>query len=160
MSSTTRRRRGQALAEFALAFPIMLLAIIGLVDIGRLVFTYNSLTNAVREGARLAIVNQDLPSVEDRVLALAAIDQPVVTVDFWEPEPNKKPTTNAECDPPKAGCIARVNGRTDFVMITPLIGRLIGPITITAESQFPVDFVCPNPTVAGFTLAINCPRQP
>ena len=53
--------RGQALTEFALIIPILILLIVAAVDIGRGVFAYNSITNGAREGARLAIVNQSEP---------------------------------------------------------------------------------------------------
>ena len=51
--------RGQALVEFALVFPIAILVLMAVFDVGRAVFVYNGLTNAAREGARLAAVNQD-----------------------------------------------------------------------------------------------------
>ena len=50
--------RGQALVEFALILPVLLLLIFGVVDAGRLIFTYNTVSNAARDGARVAIVNQ------------------------------------------------------------------------------------------------------
>src|SRR6266850_2002535 len=53
-----RGRRGQALVEFALVLPILLLIIFGIIDAGRLIFTMNTVGNAARTGARVAIVNQ------------------------------------------------------------------------------------------------------
>lgn len=43
--------------EFALIFPIAFFLITGFIDLGRAVFYYSSLTNAVREATRYAIVN-------------------------------------------------------------------------------------------------------
>src|SRR5687767_2702585 len=63
--------RGQALVEFALVFPVAILLILAVFDVGRAVFIYNGLTNAAREGARLAVVNQHAPSVEERIQDLA-----------------------------------------------------------------------------------------
>lgn len=51
-----RRRhdqRGQGLVEFAVVLPVFLLAIFGLLDVGRLVYTNSALSQAAREGARL-----------------------------------------------------------------------------------------------------------
>jgi hypothetical protein len=45
---------GQALVEFALVMPVFMLVIFGLVDAGRLVYTNSALSEAAREGARLA----------------------------------------------------------------------------------------------------------
>lgn len=55
----TRRARtsGQALVEFALVIPIFLSLLMGIADLGRVVWAYNSLSSAAREGARFAIVH-------------------------------------------------------------------------------------------------------
>ena len=54
---TTVRRRaggesGQALVELALVLPVMILIAMGIVDFGRVFYTYEALVNAAREGAR------------------------------------------------------------------------------------------------------------
>jgi hypothetical protein len=46
--------RGQTLIEFAIVLPVFMLIIFGLVDVGRLVYTNATLSQAAREGARLA----------------------------------------------------------------------------------------------------------
>lgn len=45
---------GQALVEFAVVLPVFFLAIFGLLDVGRLVYTNSAISQAAREGARLA----------------------------------------------------------------------------------------------------------
>jgi hypothetical protein len=49
-------RAGQALVEFALVFPIFFLMLMGLVDVGRFVYTDSTLSQAAREGARVGAV--------------------------------------------------------------------------------------------------------
>ncbi len=51
------RRSAQAAIEFALVVPIFLFILVVMVDLGRAIFTYASLANAVREGTRYAIVH-------------------------------------------------------------------------------------------------------
>lgn len=46
--------RGQALVEFALALPILLLVVYGLLEVGRMIFMYAAVTTASREAARFA----------------------------------------------------------------------------------------------------------
>jgi len=62
--------RGVELIEFALMLPILLVILAGLWDFGRAYRTYQAITNAAREGARLAVVpagiNQE-EAVQDRV---------------------------------------------------------------------------------------------
>jgi Flp pilus assembly protein TadG len=53
----TRGERGASLVEFALVLPLLMLFVFGIIEFGG---TYNnliSLRNGVREGARLAVVN-------------------------------------------------------------------------------------------------------
>ena len=53
LHSLRPRQDGQTLVEFALVLPVFLLAIFGLLDVGRLVYTNSALSQAAREGARL-----------------------------------------------------------------------------------------------------------
>lgn len=50
--SARKRQRGIAIVEFTLALPLLLLLMLASVEIGRLLFQYNALTKAVRDGAR------------------------------------------------------------------------------------------------------------
>lgn len=60
MVSLGRHRRngeaGAVLVEFALVFPLLLLVVLGVMDFGLLFQRYEVLTNAAREGARVAIL--------------------------------------------------------------------------------------------------------
>jgi Flp pilus assembly protein TadG len=61
MAAMTRRRkgfseRGAELVEFAIATPVMLLLMGGIVDFAMLFQSYEVATNAAREGARLAVL--------------------------------------------------------------------------------------------------------
>ena len=60
-----RATRGQALAEFALVAPLFFLLVFGIIEAGRFILYYETLSNATREGARYAIVqgsNSSCPS--------------------------------------------------------------------------------------------------
>ena len=52
-----KEERGSALVEAALVMLSFLMLVIGIFDAGRLYFIYGSLSNAVREGARYAVVH-------------------------------------------------------------------------------------------------------
>jgi hypothetical protein len=51
------RDRGQGLAEFALALPILVLILMGVFDFGRAVYMYNGVSQAARELARATSVH-------------------------------------------------------------------------------------------------------
>ena len=67
--NTTKRPSGQALIEFALVLPLLLVLIIGAIEIGRLFFTKIVVTNAAREGAYYYATNPsstDLTTLQSR----------------------------------------------------------------------------------------------
>lgn len=161
MSTRRRRGRGQALAEFALVVPIFLLIMVSIFDLGRAVFAYNTLTNAAREGARMAIVNQDKPSIITHAKqnsAMVELDDPSVTVDFYQIASDGSPDTSRQCSPAAVGCLAVVSFQATYRPITPIIGNILfrNGVTFTASSVLTVEYSCPNST---FTAA-QCPKQP
>jgi len=48
----SKKSRGQAIVEFALVLPLLLFVVVGLIEAGRAIFIYSSVTNASREAAR------------------------------------------------------------------------------------------------------------
>jgi Flp pilus assembly protein TadG len=85
-SANRAGERGQALAEFALVLPLLLLLIAGIIEFGRAWNIKQAVTDAAREGARYAVVADGamtLAVVEDKIkerLALASIDTAAATI--------------------------------------------------------------------------------
>lgn len=68
MRSLVRDNRGQELVEYALTLPILLLMVLGIMEFGVAIFTYNSIANAAREGARVgAVVRIEANNVQQAV---------------------------------------------------------------------------------------------
>jgi Flp pilus assembly protein TadG len=160
--SRLRRRsgQGQALVEFALVFPVLVLILLGIFEVGRLVFAYNTLGNAAREGARVAAVNQieispdctnNRPIVNpatphwsikqcaaDKALSLGLTD---ANVDVQYSAP---PGVTWTCSPTlRVGCLATVTVEHEYRAITPIIGDILGPIGLEAVSEMPIERVFP-----------------
>ena len=160
---TRERSIGQALVEFAFVFPVITLLTFGFIDVGRAVFTYNTLTNAARQAARVAAVNQVDPvsapwnclankPVESAVApnwtfrgcavaagATAGLKASDVSASYAAP-----PGVSLTCTPSASvGCIVTVTVVANFTPITPVAGSIIGPMTFTATSQMPVERVFP-----------------
>ena len=80
-----KSERGAELVEFALMLPILLVIIAGLWDFGRAYRTYQAITNAAREGARLAVVPAGInqkQAVQNRVkdyLTKSSLDTSFIT---------------------------------------------------------------------------------
>lgn len=54
---------GQGFAELVLVLPLLLTILFGTIDLGRSFYTYVALTNAAREAARYAAVNDSTASI-------------------------------------------------------------------------------------------------
>ncbi len=58
-----KTRKGAAVVEFALILPVFGILMLGMLEVGRAVQVQQTITNAAREGARLAVV-KDTTSTE------------------------------------------------------------------------------------------------
>lgn len=141
---------GQALVEFALVIPLVLLLLMGLFDFGRAIYAYNTISNAARDGARKAIVDQSEISpnlyVAEReaaqqatALGLNETDETQVHLDVFKP--NLAQNCIAETN--RVGCVAVVTVRWQFRAITPIIGNFVGPITLSSTTKLPVEYTKP-----------------
>lgn len=139
-----RRAHGQSLVEFALVLPVLLLVFMGILDFGRAVFASNTLSNAARGGARVAIVDQTV-SLGTSAGAKAAAAQatglgldPSTDVDVVYTKPD-----GTACPNRSIGCIATVNVRFAFGAITPIIGNIVGDIDLEAATALTIEFTKP-----------------
>jgi Flp pilus assembly protein TadG len=57
-----RNRQGAAAVEFAVVAPVFFLMIFGMIEIGRAVMVQQIITNASREGARIAVLDSTTPT--------------------------------------------------------------------------------------------------
>lgn len=137
---------GQAVLELALILPILLVLFLGIIDFGRGIYLYNTVSNAAREGARVGIVNQSAAAAAARAAeegtGLALSPAPVaclsgvsgVCVSF----PSRVDTTS----PTHSTTDAVVSVWYRYTPITPIIGNIIGSIMLTSTTQLPIERVC------------------
>jgi Flp pilus assembly protein TadG len=143
-SRSPRSAAGQSLAEFALIFPILMILLVSIFDLGRLVFAYNDITNAAREGARVGIVDQTTATIRNEVinqatsLGLTAADVAITYVKSDDPT-----QACADIPPTKLECLVVVTVNYSWQAITPIIGNIVGPITVTSVSKMPVERIYP-----------------
>lgn len=96
-----RRRRwiAQSLVEFALVGPLFFLTVFGIIEGGRLVWTYHNVTNATREGSRFALVRGSMADEEATDASVTAwmlshstgLDPDALDVDLSYPDGNNDP---------------------------------------------------------------------
>jgi Flp pilus assembly protein TadG len=142
MNSTFGRlksQRGAELIEMALILPLLLLVLVGIVDFGFLFQRYEVLTNAAREGARMAVLANSgytLTDVRTRVCSyLTAGGVPTTTPCTGAPGTNPVVQMNTVAIAVPTGTIA---GRQvvltythNFMFIGPIIGMMGGSWTNT-----------------------------
>ena len=111
LKSETRRargdhRRGATVIEFAFVFVLFLATVVGMMDMGRAVWAYNTLAFATREGARYAIVHgtdSGSPATTTEIQNVVAshalgLDSGLLTVNTtWSPDqtPGSEVTVDA-----------------------------------------------------------------
>ena len=91
-AATAGGQRSQSMVEFALVAPLLLLLMFGIIDFGRVIYTYVTLNQAVNEGARVAI--RDSPLLPTNAAVEGAVKVHAVDVVLANPCPNG-PITSA-----------------------------------------------------------------
>ena len=167
-----RGQRGQAIVEVALILPIFILILVGLFDVGRAVYAFNTISNASREAVRVAIVDQDCAYIQDQAAQRAVslgITPSDVVVYVWDPTAAtagdftsassianhrqacgvaSPPGSSYECQQSDTqatiivGCVIEVTIRYPYTAATPLIGSLLGTINMTATTREPIEHQC------------------
>lgn len=100
MKPSGQTERGQAIVEFALLVPIMLVLVIGIAEFGRAWMTRNILTGAAREAVRAAAVEtqanayNSAKTIADAILVSAAIPVTLQPGDFDDSVDTPVPTVS------------------------------------------------------------------
>ncbi|CAA9284424.1 MAG: Similar to TadZ/CpaE, associated with Flp pilus assembly [uncultured Chloroflexia bacterium] len=129
-----RSVRGQTMVEFALVFPVFILLVLGIVDLGRAVWQYSTLSNAAREGARYGIVLKNPNgTVRTDAQIIDVVKEKAVAVDIAGGGSVDIAPSGTRTVP---GTIT-VTVNYQFQPITPLIGNAIpdGVINLTGRSK-------------------------
>lgn len=154
-NSQPARERGQSMVEFALILPIFILMLVGIFDVGRAVYAYNTINNAAREAGRLAIVDQTVEDIQAEAAAQGValgIDAADVDVDFYLTSGGPGTACPQLGNDNVVYCTAMVTVPYEYTAATPLIGNIVGVILMTGETQFQIAANCvaaPGP---------DCPR--
>jgi TadE-like protein len=137
--------RGQGLTEFALIFPVFILLLVLVFDFGRAIYAHHTISNAARQAARVAIVDQ----TEDPIRAMAIAETVGLNPDDIDvPDPSYGCPIGTTPSPPaplKIGCEAEVTVEYDYRPLTPIVGSIVGPISMSATTRFPIERVYVSP---------------
>jgi hypothetical protein len=140
--------------EFALVIGLVLLVVMALFDFGRAIYGLNAVGNAAREGARTAIVNQNLTDIQQRAADQAtALGVDSSGTGCWSLTADTGVCVRFDgpdgsvggCPTVDVGCIAEVKVRWTFRPLTPIIGALIPPVPLESVSKQPIEALCSTP---------------
>lgn len=136
-----RSKKGQSLIELTLIFPLMLLMVYGVVEVGQIISTYLTLTHTTREGANLASRGTPPNTALDAIILAA---DPTIRNDNlsqWQiiyTEIIQAPDT--ACLTPPTGCTYMVSDKVDGQIYRGSFGqssKLGGAGTIITPSILP-----------------------
>jgi Flp pilus assembly protein TadG len=136
---------GAELIEFGLTLPLLLLVVLGMIEFGFVFQQYEVVTNAAREGARIAILPTYSPTETARVdnakarvnqyLTGAGLTYSLATVTVGVP-------VSEPLAPPASGCVWTVPVTVVYPHPVPFIGGIItyyggsfGTLNLTATSK-------------------------
>jgi Flp pilus assembly protein TadG len=146
-----RATRGQALVEFAIVMPIIVVVVLGLLDLGRAVYAYNTLAQSARQAARTAIVNQVTADVKAQAVASGAtlgLTSSDVDVCFKTAASTQGDCGSSTNDCPQSdraiGCLAIVRAHISYAPMTPVVALLMSTINLSSTSIEAVEYVCPE----------------
>lgn len=167
--SRTRRAssRGQSLVELALIAPVFLILLMTAIDLGRLMYSQITITNAAKEAALVASQGgtwvADAPCSDTNTVMCGALTE--AQDGFVIVEQTRVTLTPATCDPnepyPAGGPpTVSVEVNSPFNLLTPIVGSIVGSNIVlhsTAEAEClavpPVTFPSLPDPVAAFTAS-------
>ncbi len=146
------KNQGQALVEFALILPLLLLLLAGIIDFSYILTVYVSLANAAREGVRYGIVSpSDYQGINDEVRnAIALVPPEDVAINVMY---DNGPGSGRFVDPAQAVVGSRVVVQVDYD-VSPLTGLI--QVVIPEPINFSVES---NRTIQSMRTASGPPQQ-
>lgn len=140
--------RAQSLVEFALILPIALFLLFGFFDIGRAIFNFASLTTAVREATRYAIVHNEAINAAAMAAGYPDLKQKVYDYAFSLPPADITISVVITMQLDPSGNVSETRDKISltatylFVPVTPGIKQILGDgngIPITAQSTMRIE---------------------
>ncbi len=132
--------RGQALVEFAVILPVLMLILLGSIDFGRIMFSYIQINNAAREGVAYAMGQpNDVAGITQRALQETDVQsqrgENPVAVNVTCIDSSSGTTVPCSSAPSTGlGSEVKVAVSERFNFFTPLISNLFPGFTMTASS--------------------------
>lgn len=127
-----RREEGAALLEMALTLPLLLVVSVSIFEFGRAYQTWQVLTNAAREGARIAVLpNVDDAAVLDRVKTYISAGQ-LPPIDDNQISINRSTTVSIGAGLTAPASLVAIQYPFTFIVMQPVAQLLANNSTVGA----------------------------
>jgi len=133
------REKGSAMVEAAITIPLLLVLMVGIFEVGRAYQTWQVLTNAAREGARMSITPSSTPANTTALVRQYMADGQLQNSSTAAVNVDKTSSINVNGTPVSASLVT-VDYPFTFIMLQPVVrlvvpGTTVGaPITMRATA--------------------------
>jgi Flp pilus assembly protein TadG len=133
------RERGSAMVEAAISIPLLLMLMVGIFEVGRAYQTWQVLTNAAREGARMSITPSGTPTMTTALIRQYMADGQLSNSSTAVVNVNKTGSINVGGTAVSASLVT-VDYPFQFIMLQPVVRLVVpgatvgGPITMRATA--------------------------
>jgi Flp pilus assembly protein TadG len=132
-------RRGVAAVEFALVLPVFLAVSLGIIEYGRALMTANLVTNAAREGCRIAgqagSTNTDVETaVKDYLTSSLNIAESQVTVTITITPAAGNPDPQDQCGSAQLRDLVSVETKVPYSAVALIPASYLQDVTLTGRS--------------------------
>lgn len=118
-----KREHGQALVEMALVLPLLLLLLFGVIEMGRVSYAYISISNAAREGGRVATIGgTDLEIKNSIINSTPLLDSSVLAITIVPIEAYRQ-----------SGQTVTVNVKYPVQLLIPISDMIPNPIVVSSS---------------------------
>ena len=115
-----KNQKGQALVEFAIIIPILLMLVMGILQFGMMLNSYLTIENASREGARAGIVGSSDVEIQNLIISTSpSLDPKNLIVSITPTETNRK-----------SGDTLIVKVTYNYNLIVPIISSLFNNVVV------------------------------
>ena len=135
------REKGQVLVEFALALPMFLMLVFGIMYSGMLFYDYSTLSNTARSAAR------------ERAITASDVEDETIISHYFDVEKNEfvnKLTTSLYHPAPNNAFVMRTENEDVLVVIT---------MELTRNNSYVMRMVAPNQFSIGYHMRVDGSRD-
>jgi Flp pilus assembly protein TadG len=127
MRKLVKSQKGQSMVELALILPVIILLLFGILEFGRIFYSYIVITNAAREGARIGAVGSPNSVIIQRIREAAPLPYADTNLSITKLEPHEEARVS--------GLPLTVEVKYEIDLVTPIFSAILpNPVTLKSSA--------------------------